>query len=103
MKKRITITMIRKGLENGTIKITDEGSIMSNKKGGGTICAIGDSWFYAFGQEGEVSTPEEYKQNVSLRIIAEEIYDVLSGNRGFETEFPDEYKYYYYYLKEHGC
>ena len=101
--RKITITMIRKRLENGAIKITDEGSVTENKKGGCVVCSIGDSWFYAFGQEGETCTPEEYKKNVPQKVIAEEIHSVLVGASGFETEVPDEYEYYYYYLKEHGC
>ena len=100
---KITITMIRNGIKNGTVKITDEGTVMNHSSGGGVVCAIGDSWFYAFGQEGEVCTPAEYRKNVSDRIIAEEILSVLDGPGGFETELPEEYAYYYHYLKEHGC
>lgn len=100
---KITIMMIRNGIKNGAVRITDEGTVMGNAPGGGVVCAIGDSWFYAFGQEGEVCTPEEYRKAVSERIIAEEIFQVLSGPGGFETESPDEFEYYYWYLKEHGC
>lgn len=100
---KITISMILSGIKKGVIEVKDEGSVMGNPGHGGCICVIGDSWFYAFGQEGEVCTPEEYKRNVSSRVIAEEIYSVLNGFGGFETELPDEYQYYYEYLKEQGC
>ena len=100
---KITIEMILHGLERDIIRITDEGAVMGTTTPGGVVCAIGDDWFYAFGTEGENCTPKEYRDNVPLQDIAQEIFAVLDGNGGFETESPDEYEYCYLYLKERGC
>jgi hypothetical protein len=102
-KQKITFQTILNGLNSGIIRIVDEGVILGGKPSNSIVCAIGDSWFYAFGQEGENTTPEEYRKNVPLRDIAEEIYAVLCGLGGLETELPDEYMYYALYLKEHNC
>lgn len=103
MTPKITLQTILNGLNLGLIKITDVGTVSGSKPREGVVCAIGNSWFYAFGQEGENATPEEYKKNVPMKDIAQEIYSVLCGFGGFETELPDEYAYYALYLKENGC
>ena len=99
---KITYEMILHGIDNGTIHITDEGShICGFDHGGGcVICVIGDGWFYAFGLTGETTPLQEFLSSVPREDIAREIFDVLDGNGGFETELPDEYEYYYYVLKE---
>lgn len=100
---KITYDMILRGLDNGTIRITDERTYLGDPHGGGcVICAIGDGWFYAFGLTGETTPLKEFVASVPREDIAQEIFDVLDGDGGFETELPDEYEYYYYVLKERG-
>jgi len=99
--QKITHEMILHGIQNGVIKITDEGTHFGNPEHGGcVICVIGDSWFYAFGLTGETTPLNEFLRAVPMEDIVQEIFDVLDGDGGFETELPDEYLYYYFLLKE---
>lgn len=63
----------------------------------GTVCNIGDSWFYFGGLTAEQSTPKEYVNNVPLQDIVEEVYEVLK-DFSEDEEFIDEYKYYEYVI-----
>ncbi len=97
---KITYDMILRGLQIGAIRITDEGRVLGAKPGGCVVCAIGDSWFYAFGTTGEETPLDEFIASIPQEEIAKEIFAVLDGDGGFETELPDEYQYYYFYLME---
>lgn len=59
----------------------------------GTVCRIGDSWFYFGGLEAEEMEPEEYLNNIPMGDIVREIYEVLEEFREDE-ELVDEYAYY---------
>lgn len=92
----ITKEMIKHGIENGKITFKN--------KDDGTVCSIGQNWFYFGGQTADENTQEEYLKVVPMDDIIDSIYDTLSD---FYTvpEFRDEYFYYYFVLKEDesGC
>lgn len=85
MKKLITKKLIKLGLEENLIvpKLGDDG----------LIACIGDSWFFFGGSEFESVDPRE----ISKDILINEIKLVLDD---FQTEYEDEYLYYYLYLVE---
>lgn len=76
---------IKKGIELGIVKF-----IIDPNTGYGTVCQIGDDWFYFGGPAAEDKNPKDYLKNSSeednIRCIAEVLME-------FQTEFPDEYKY----------
>ena len=69
----------------------------------GTVCQIGDTWFYFGSNEADECIPDEYIALVGLRFAIEEVYDLLNGCGGMAEYDPDEYAYYEAVLKEAGC
>lgn len=59
----------------------------------GTVCEIGDCWFYFGGQTAEEMNPDEYLSNVPIDDIVREIFETLDDFRKDE-ELRDEYDYY---------
>lgn len=59
----------------------------------GTICRIGDGWFYFGGLTAEEMNPDEYLANVPMEDIAREIYETLN-EFSHDEELRDEYEYY---------
>ena len=51
----ITEDMVRSGVREHLITF-----IVDPNMGSGTVCSIGDSWFYFGGQEAEDAAPEEF-------------------------------------------
>ena len=66
----------------------------------GTVCQIGDNWFYFGGLTAEELSPEEYIKNVPEADIVREIYEVLEDFRKSESDLSDEYQYYDAVLSE---
>ncbi len=67
----------------------------------GTVCKIGDGWFYFGGAEAEMCSPEEYIKNVPEESIVDEIFDVLESFRKEgkdDIDFREEYDYYWHIL-----
>ena len=65
----------------------------------GTVCRIGDGWFYFGGTEAEMYSPEEYTKNVPEERVVDEIFDVLESFRKESKEdidFREEYDYYWH-------
>ena len=90
----ITKTDIKDGIKKETIKF-----IIDPNMNAGTVCQIGEYWFYFGGITAEEENPETYVKNVPIDDIVESIYDVLEDFRQDE-EFQDEYAYYRAYLSE---
>lgn len=84
----ITKELIREGIERHLVTFEVDPNM-----GAGTVCRIGDGWFYFGGIEAEEASPEEYVNNVPIDDIVSEIYDVLSDFRNIDA-FQDEYDYY---------
>lgn len=92
----ITKELIRKGIESKVIRFESDPDGID---GLGTVCAIGEYWFYFGGLTAEELAPDEYQENVPMEEIIDEIYDVLEVFRTtpwFETE----YEYYQCFLNE---
>lgn len=86
----ITKEMIRQGSQTNVIRLEAD---PNGSDGRGTVCTIGDYWFYFGGLLAEELTPDEYRENVPMEEIIDEIYRVLDDFRG-RSEFEDEYNYY---------
>ena len=71
----------------------------------GTVCQIGDNWFY-FSDIAESYTPNEMVVYEGLRRMIEMVYKALNtvGELAAMDEAdPDEYAYYEAVLTEAGC
>ena len=86
--------LIEAGIKNGIVKF-----IVDPNTGSGTVCQIGDYWFYFGGQTAEEEGPEEYLAHVPMDDIAREIVDALKSFVQFE-ETKDEFEYYNAVLRE---
>ncbi len=91
----ISATQIRNGIAAGVVHF-----IADPNSGSGTVCAIGDNWFYFGGEPATQESPEEYLAHVSIEHIVKDIVLVLDDFRRYEGMFDDEYKYYEAVLKE---
>ena len=88
----ITREMVSKGRAIGAIRLD------TSPNGDGTVCRIGENWFYFGGQEAENSDPEEYLKNVGEEGVRDEIFTTLEDFREAPYTYEDEYKYYESYL-----
>lgn len=90
----ITARQIEAGLKRGVFRlITDPNMEM------GTVCAIGDNWFYFGGETAEKLSPDEYIREIPIEDIVQEILDTLSDFQDDEG-LSDEYRYYESILNE---
>lgn len=92
----ITKELIRKGIESKVIRFESDPDGID---GLGTVCVIGEYWFYFGGLTAEELTPDEYQENVPMEEIIDEIFDALEGFRKF-NDFKGEYEYYQCLLNE---
>lgn len=90
----ITKDMIKKGMECGAVLLTVDPNLNF-----GTVCTIGDSWFYFGGETAEEMLPEKYQENVPMEDIVDEIYTTLK-DFSFDMDFAEEAEYYEKVLKE---
>ena len=92
--KAITLQMIADGIQDDKVTfITDP------NMGSGTVCKIGDLWFYFGGLEAEEQNPAEYLCNTGLHDVIREVYDTLKAFES-EPELADEWNYYYSILSK---
>lgn len=84
----ITKEMITFGIEKQVVKFVIDPNI-----GSGTVCKIGNCWFYFGGLEAEEMNPDEYISNVPMTNIVNEIFEVLQDFKS-DDNFRDEYDYY---------
>jgi len=95
----ITKNIIRSGISQGVIRfITEPGNIKAGIETG-TVCAIGDYWFYFGGQTAEDETPDEFLKNADWGEVIDDIFTVLEDFRTNDS-FEDEYRYYEAFLNE---
>lgn len=87
---------IAQGIRNGIIEL------VKSPHGDGTVCSIGDHWFYFGGQTAkEYGDPEQYMKDMRFRTVVNEIFSALEGIKGKdEKTIPDEWWYYRFYLNE---
>ena len=87
---------IRRGIEMEVVKF-----VVDPNMGSGTVCQIGDHWFYFGGETAEKEEPEEFLANAYLNEIVGSIYITLADFRRLD-ELQLEYAYYAHYLQENG-
>lgn len=89
--------VIREGVQKGIIRFV----LDPNGDGKtGTVCKIGENWFYFGGLTAEQSSPEEYVRDVPEEDIVKEVLDTLLSFKDSGKELEDEYVYYALFLKE---
>ena len=91
----ITKEMVRDGFRRGHIRL-----VVDPNMDHGTVCQIGDHWFYFGGETAEGMQPEEYLQAVPAKDIVDEVFEALDDFRLSGEELEDEYAYYEEYLIE---
>lgn len=91
----ITKTHIQKGIEVGAVSFIIDPNMES-----GTVCKIGDMWFYFGGLPAESENPDDYLKHIPMDNIVQQIINILSC---FKESDPDEYSYYESVLEEAGC
>ena len=84
----ITKEMIASGISERLVQFAVDPNL-----GYGTVCQIGDGWFYFGGLEAEDMNPDEYVSAVPMENIVDDIFDTLEAFKNVE-EFKDEYDYY---------
>ncbi len=84
----ITKNLIRDGIRAKLVQFVVDPNLES-----GTVCQIGDSWFYFGGLTAEELSPDEYVAEVPEDDIVNEIFEVLDDFRK-DKELKDEYDYY---------
>ncbi len=87
-KETITIKQIERGIQNGVIRFISDPNM-----GYGTVCEIGEYWFYFGGESAEEEEPEDYVKNVPLDDLCREIFETLNDFQQDETH-AEEYEYY---------
>lgn len=90
----ISDSMIRCGIAKGIVSFITDPNL-----GSGTVCKIGDNWFYFGGFTAEEMSPEEFVNAVPEDDIVSEIVSTLNDFMEHE-ELMDEQKYYNAILRE---
>lgn len=94
--KAITKEMLKSGIKAKLVTFAEDPNADH-----GTVCRIGDGWFYFGGTEAEMYSPEEYTKNVPEERVVDEIFDVLESFRKESKEdidFREKYDYYWHIL-----
>lgn len=89
----ITKELLQAGYNHGIVQLID------SPNNDGTVCQIGEHWFYFGGQTAEEMSAVEYIKAIPITDIINEIFDVLqefSKDDGFRVE----YEYYTAFLEE---
>ncbi len=84
----ITKELIKEGIRENLVKFVVDPNMES-----GTVCQIGDSWFYFGGMTAEEINPSEYLRDMSEDDIVEVIFSTLEDFRK-DKYAKDEYDYY---------
>ncbi len=90
----ITKQMIADGLAKHLVQL-----VTDPNEGAGTVCQIGEWWFYFDTDEAPNLEPDAYVSNVSIADIVDKIFDTLQDFKTDDT-FKDEYDYYEAVLSE---
>lgn len=91
----MTKDMIARGIDEEVIRFVTDPNM-----GHGTVCQIGDGWFYFGGSMAEELSPEEYLGAVAKCELVQEVYETLDAFNKDAEELADEYRYYEAYLNE---
>ncbi len=75
----ITEQMIADGYDKKLVRL------MNSPNDDGTVCRIGDYWFYFGGQRAECMSAEEYRTNTHRNDIIREIFETLDDFKKDDT------------------
>lgn len=84
----ITVNLLRKAYDAGVVKLVTDPDLEH-----GTVCQIGEHWFYFAGFSGESCPPEKYAEVTPEEDILREIMETLDFFRE-DRAFRTEYSYY---------
>lgn len=90
----ITKEMVRDGIHNGSINFVKDPNMEH-----GTVCQIGDYWFYFGCLKAEELDPDEYVESMPEDDVVGLVFNTLEEFRE-DGAFDDEYAYYEAYLTE---
>lgn len=90
----ITKEMVRDGIHNGSINFVKDPNMEH-----GTVCQIGDGWFYFGCLKAEELDPDEYVESMPEDDVVGLVFNTLEEFRE-DGAFDDEYAYYEAYLTE---
>lgn len=90
----ITKEMVRDGIHNGSIHFVKDPNMEH-----GTVCQIGDDWFYFGCLKAEELDPDEYVESMPEDDVVGLVFNTLEEFRE-DGAFDDEYAYYEAYLTE---
>lgn len=91
----ITYEMIKEGFKAGIVQFITDPNMDR-----GTVCKIGQSWFYFGGLTAEEESPESYLRQVPIEDVLRDVFNTLDSFK-YAGEFTeDEYVYYEYVLEE---
>ena len=91
----ITYEMIKEGFKAGIVQFITDPNMDR-----GTVCKIGQSWFYFGGLTAEEESPESYLRQVPIEDVLRDVFNTLDRFK-YAGEFTeDEYVYYEYVLEE---
>ena len=91
----ITEDMVREGIRNGSVRFVKDPNMEH-----GTVCQIGDNWFYFGRLKAEELDPDEYVKAMPEADVVGLICNTLDEFRKSGETFEDEYAYYEAYLNE---
>lgn len=90
----ITEDMVREGIRNGSVRFAKDPNMEH-----GTVCQIGEDWFYFGCLKAEELDPDEYITEMPEDDVAALVFGALEQIRD-DGAFDDEYAYYEAYLNE---
>ena len=91
-KMMLSKDTIKKAINDGIITFVADPTAES-----GTVCKIGNNWFYFGGQTAEQYNPNDYLKYANIDDIVNSIYEVLDEFSKLDM-FHDEYLYYEAYI-----
>lgn len=91
----ITEDMVREGIRNGSVRFVKDPNMEH-----GTVCQIGEDWFYFGCLKAEELDPDEYIKAMPEADVVGLICNTLDEFRKSGETFGDEYAYYEAYLNE---
>lgn len=92
----ITKEMLRGGYGKGVVKFITDPNMEA-----GTVCSIGDYWFYFGGTDAEEKDPEEFLAGADMEEVLDRVLAALDGLRDENEDNGDaEYNYYCAVLRE---
>lgn len=90
----ITKELITEGVKEGIIRFVPDPNTCI-----GTVCQIGEHWFYLSDLTAAEQSPDEYLASMTSEGLTDEVHETLCCFMD-PDELSDEYAYYEAYLKE---